>query len=110
MAKVYRAAVIGTSRMGAFIDNEIPLVEVSPLARRSGCTVLYLGTNVPTSPHPACGAVAGAFPVRVSVIVGVARGVASTRSLKGDVYMSPNKGGRVAYAKSRLPRAKSRIR
>jgi hypothetical protein len=29
MAKVYRAAVIGTSRMGAFIDNEIPLVEVS---------------------------------------------------------------------------------
>ena len=30
MAKVYRAAVIGTSRMGAFIDNEIPLVEVTP--------------------------------------------------------------------------------
>ena len=30
MAKVYRAAVIGTSRMGAFIDNEIPLVEVRP--------------------------------------------------------------------------------
>ena len=29
MTKVYRAAVIGTSRMGAFIDNEIPLVEVS---------------------------------------------------------------------------------
>ena len=29
MAKVYRAAVIGTSRMGAFIDNEIPLVVVS---------------------------------------------------------------------------------
>ena len=24
MAKVYRAAVIGTSRMGAFIDNEVP--------------------------------------------------------------------------------------
>ena len=45
MAKLYRAAVIGTSRMGAFIDNEIPLVEVEPNdARLSEGPVSTLGT------------------------------------------------------------------
>ena len=28
MAKMYKACVVGCSRMGAFIDNEIPLQEV----------------------------------------------------------------------------------
>ena len=45
MPPIYRCAVIGTSRMGAFIDNEIPLVEVSPNdARLTEGPVSTLGT------------------------------------------------------------------
>jgi hypothetical protein len=45
MARVYKAAVIGCSRMGAFIDNEIPLVETT----REGRTVGDAGADEPVS-------------------------------------------------------------
>ena len=56
MAKVYRAAVIGTSRMGAFIDNEIPLVEVSP---PSGLHRTVEPTSPPHPTPPTCTGDAG---------------------------------------------------
>jgi hypothetical protein len=55
MTKVYRAAVIGTSRMGAFIDNEIPLVEVSiahePLDERPSARACHRRLSVSVGQH-----------------------------------------------------------
>ena len=45
----YKAVVVGCSRMGAFIDNEIPLQEVSlPLPTPPGPTSTPAGRPIPT--------------------------------------------------------------
>jgi hypothetical protein len=41
---IYKAVVVGCSRMGAFIDNEIPLQEVAPMDAKPDEPISTLGT------------------------------------------------------------------
>jgi hypothetical protein len=42
--RIYKACVIGCSRMGAFIDNEIPLASVAPMDAKPDEPISTLGT------------------------------------------------------------------
>ena len=44
MPPTYKAVVVGCSRMGAFIDNEIPLKQVAPMDAKPDEPISTLGT------------------------------------------------------------------
>ena len=44
MPLTYKAVVVGCSRMGAFIDNEIPLKQVAPMDAKPDEPISTLGT------------------------------------------------------------------